>query len=108
MSDVSEALLRAILSTVARQAFSERALREIVMSRTSGQSQLAAYNMCDGTRTQSEVAKAQKIDPGSFSRTLSRWIEAGVVFRVPDGREVRLLHVYPLPMEAAGQKDKDK
>jgi len=108
MSELSDALLRALLSTVARQSFPERVLREIVSSRPAGQSQLAAYNMCDGTKTQSEIAKAHNIDPGSFSRTVARWIEAGIVFRIPDGREVKLLHIYPLPPETNAGREKGK
>lgn len=108
MSELSDTLLRAILTTVARQTFPEPALREIVLSRSAGQSQLAAYNLCDGTRSQSEIAKSQGIDPGSFSRTVARWADAGVVFRVADGRDLKLLHVYPLNTDVGGQKDRLK
>jgi hypothetical protein len=75
------------------------------MSRSSGQSQLHAFNMCDGTRTQGEIAKAQGLDPGNFSRTVSRWVEAGVVFKMPDNK---LLHVYPLVQDAAANKERMK
>lgn len=101
MTEQSDTLLRAILSTVARKTFSEGGLRDLVAPRGSGSSQLAAYNMCDGTKTQAEIGKAQKIDPGSFSRTVARWVDAGIVFRIPEGREVKLLHVYPLASESA-------
>jgi len=67
----------------------------------SGEKQLRAYNMCDGTKTQSEIAKATKLDPASFSRTVARWIEAGALFRMGSGRDTKLLHAYPLPADAA-------
>lgn len=86
-------LLRGIWSMTARQAFSVEALDEIV---GSGEKQRRAFNMCDGTKTQSEIVKATKIDPGNFSKTLARWIEAGIVLRLAEGRESKLLHVYPL------------
>lgn len=104
MSEQSEVLLRAILATVARKTFSESELRDLVAPRGSGSSQLAAYNMCDGTKTQSEIGKAQKIDPGSFSRTVARWVDAGIVFRIPEGRDVKLLHAYPLPPESPAKE----
>jgi hypothetical protein len=108
MSDATEALMRALLSTIARQTFPEKVLREIVVSRTSGESQLQAFNMCDGTKTQSQIAKAQGLDAGNFSRTVARWVEAGIVFRLRDGSDEKLLHVYPLPKEATPQKERSK
>lgn len=92
----TDQLLVAILQTVARSAFDDRKLREIVVSRGAGQSQLVAYNLCDGTRSQSEVAKAAGLDTGNFSRTVSRWIECGVMFKLGEGREAKLLHAYPV------------
>ncbi len=46
----SEVLLRALLSVAARQTFPEPQLAEIVL-RGSGEKQLRAFNMCDGTKT---------------------------------------------------------
>jgi len=87
-------LLRAILSMTARQAFSAESLSEIV---GAGDKQRLAFNMCDGSRSQGDIVKALKLDQGNFSKTLSRWIEAGIVIRLGEGRDTQLLHVYPLP-----------
>jgi hypothetical protein len=95
MSD-SESLLRAILSLAARQAFSVEALTEVV-TKGGGRKQLEAFNLCDGTKTQAEVVKVAKLDQGNFSKTVARWINSGVMFRLGEGRETRLLHAYPLP-----------
>jgi hypothetical protein len=103
MPDVNEVLLRAILSMTARQAFSVSSHSEIVLKGSRGK-QLRAYNMCDGTKTQNEVAKATKLDPASFSRTVARWIEAGVLFRTGSGRDTKLLHAYPLPADAEKER----
>jgi hypothetical protein len=91
-----EAYLRAILATVARQTFPPGKILEI-MGPNSGEKQLRAFNMCDGTRTQGEIAKELGLDPGNFSKSLGRWIDGGIVVRVGEGREVRPVHVYPLP-----------
>ena len=95
MPNTIEALMRALLSVTARQAFEMEKLREIVTG-SAGAKQLRAFNLCDGTRRQAEIAKELKIDQGNFSRTVGRWIDAGVVFRLGDGRDATLLHVYPL------------
>lgn len=94
MTDDNAVLLRAILNVTARQTFSAATLAEIV---GAGEKQHRAFNLCDGTRTQGEVAKAAKIEKGSFSRSVSRWEDSGIVIRLGEGRETKLLHVYPLP-----------
>jgi DNA-binding Lrp family transcriptional regulator len=89
-----DAYLRAILATVARHAFP---VEEIVRIVGAGEKQLRAFNMCDGTRTQAQIAKELGLDQGNFSKTLGRWIDEGVVIRVPVQNETRPVHVYPLP-----------
>lgn len=108
MTSNHEALLRAILGVLARQAFSPDRLGQVVLGKSSGEKQLRAFNMCDGTRTQSEIAKTLNLDSGNFSRTVSRWVDAGVVFRLGEGRESRLLHVYPLSQAATKTKEREK
>lgn len=103
MATLAEDLLRAILQTVARQTFPEERLRELVIPRNAGKNQLQAFNSCDGSKTQGEIAKAHGLDAGNFSRTMARWVDAGVVFKLPDNK---LLHVYPLPLEKVAQKDR--
>ncbi len=88
-------LLRCAMQVVGRIAMRPEQIGEIVFVNANAK-QLKAYNLCDGTRTQSEVAKAAGLDNGNFSRTAMRWVEGGVLFRVGSGRESRLLHLYPL------------
>lgn len=105
MSINSEALLRAILGVTARQTFPVDRLTEIVLAKGTSKKQLRAYNMCDGTKMQGEIAKALKLDRGNFSRTVARWVDAGVVCRLGEGREAKLLHVYPLPEGATKSRE---
>src|SRR5688572_28202447 len=56
MNGNSEALLRAILTTTARQAFPVEKLSEIVL-KGGGDKQLQAFNLCDGTKSQGEIAR---------------------------------------------------
>lgn len=91
-----EAYLRAILATVARQTFPPDKILKI-MGPNASERHFKAFNLCDGTRTQADVAKEAGLDSGNFSKSLGRWVDAGVVIRIGEGREVRPLHVYPLP-----------
>ena len=109
MSEVTDELLRHLISPVSRTVFDEERLRQIVGPPGTSAKQFVAYNLCDGTRTQGEVAKQAKIDAGNFSRTLARWVEAGVVFCIGEGRDANVRHVYPLPAQLAKtQKQKKK
>lgn len=90
--DTNESLLRAILATVARGTFSPSEVYKIVAPVGSGDKQLAAYNLCDGKTPQAEIGKKSKLDKGNLSRSIARWIDAGVVVRV--GAEQHPMHVY--------------
>jgi hypothetical protein len=91
-----EVYLRAILATVARQIFSPEKILEIMGAQAREQHR-KAYNMCDGTKTQSDVVKKLGIDHSNFSKTLARWVDAGICIRVGDGRDALPMHIYPLP-----------
>jgi hypothetical protein len=94
---IETTLLRALLSVTARQAVPPPKLSKMLAPQgAKSKKQLRAYSLCDGTRTQAEVAKALKLDQGNFSRTVGRWIDTGVLFRLGSGRDAKLLHLYPL------------
>lgn len=95
--------LRAILATVARQTFSPARIVEII---NAGEKQRRAFNLCDGSRTQAEIAKELGLDPGNFSKSVSRWVDEGIVIRVGEKREARPVHVYPLPEALIKKEDK--
>src|SRR5205807_10520697 len=61
-----------------------------------GSRQIKAFNLCDGSRSQSEIASQSGIAQGNLSRTLARWISAGIIYEVGDSRDTKLLHVYPI------------
>lgn len=84
-------LMRILIQVVARATFPIASVRDVVGNKPA---YVRAFNLCDGTRSQSEIVKETGIDRGNFSRTLQRWTDAGVVFRVGEG-DATLLHVYP-------------
>jgi DNA-binding HxlR family transcriptional regulator len=92
--DTADSLLRAILATVARRTFPTADIYKIVAPVAGSDKQLAAYNLCDGETPQAEIGKRAKLDKGNLSRSISRWIEAGIVVRV--GEDQYPMHVYPL------------
>lgn len=90
--ETQETYLRAILATVARQTFSPSFILESI----PGEKQRQAFNLCDGTRSQTDIQKELGLDKGSFSKTLSRWVDLGIAIRVGIGREMKPMHVYPI------------
>jgi hypothetical protein len=62
-----------------------------------GEKQHRAFNLCDGEKTQAEIAKELGLDPGNFSRTITRWVDEGIAIRAGKKGDIRPLHVYPLP-----------
>ena len=92
-----EVLLRAILAVVARQTFPPRELCAIVAPKSGMQKQIQAFNLCDGSRTQGEIAKAMGFDSGNFSKSVKRWIDAGVMTKVISDGVEKPIHVYPIP-----------
>ena len=94
MSSETVSLLRALVHILGRSIYDEDSIKEIVG--TNSKKLLNAYNLCDGTRTQQEVVKGAKLDPGNFSRTLVRWIQKGIVHRIDSGDRITLLHVFPI------------
>jgi hypothetical protein len=104
MNTETNTLLRAILGMTARQAISVDDLLQIVAPKAGGEAQIEAYNKCDGSRSQGEIAKEVGLDSGNFSRTVSRWVDAGIVMKLGDSREPILLHIYPIPKDRIGKE----
>ena len=93
--NTTDALLKGILAAVGRSAFPPEVLRKIVAPTTGSAKQVMAYNLCNGETPQAEIGKRAKLDRGNLSRTITKWVEAGIVIRV--GAEEHPLHLYPLP-----------
>jgi DNA-binding MarR family transcriptional regulator len=92
--NTTDVLLKGILAAVGRTAFPPDKLYKIVAPTAGSAKQVLAYNMCDGETPQAEISKHAKLDKGSLSKTISKWVESGVVIRV--GADDHPLHIYPL------------
>lgn len=80
---------------------------EVTQILGTGAKQIQAYNLCDGSLTLTSVAKKTGLDAGNLSRSIDRWVKSGVMFRFEEGKEVCLLHIYPIQAGAtAGGKMK--
>ena len=92
--NTTDALLKGILATVGRTAFPPEDLYKIVAPTVGSGKQVLAYNLCDGETPQAEIGKKAKLDRGNLSRSIAKWVEAGVMIRV--GADDLPLHLYPL------------
>lgn len=100
-TNTTEQLLRVLIGVVGRVAVPEDRLRAVVRSSPkSADKYAAAYNLCDGTRGVSEIARIVGLDQGNLSRVIIRWVDAGIAFRIgDDGRPV---HLYRLGTAITG------
>lgn len=104
LMSIEATYLKAILATVARQAFPPDRLAELVTSHVGGEKQIAAFNLCDGTKSQSQIADSVGLDKSNFSKSINRWVELGIAVKIEEGGEVRPVHVYPLARDQRGRK----
>ncbi len=93
---ITNQLLRILISIMGRQTIPEAKVRKLVFSRNDASKYIAAYNLCDGTRSQAEIARVAKLDKGNFGRAASRWLQHGILFPLEIEGATRLMHVYPL------------
>ena len=100
----TDELLRCLVHIIGRAAMPIETVYNIV---GRGAKQIEAFNICDGTQTQSQISKRTGIDQGNLSRTVAKWVENGIAFWVGEGKDARLLHIYPVPTtEKAKTKNK--
>lgn len=93
---VTDALLKGILATVGRATFPPDTLHKIIAPTVGSAKQVQAYNLCDGETPQAEIARRAKLDKGNLSKTITKWVEAGVVIRVgPEGHPLGLYKLLP-------------
>lgn len=93
------ALLRALLTTTGRAVFSVKEIYDLVSPTGSAPKQVQAFNLADGSRTQAQIVKETRIGKGTMSKKVTAWIEAGVMFRIGDDGDPKLLHIYAIPPE---------
>ena len=92
----TDELLRVLIAVTGRVAVPEARLRAIVGGPGKASDKyLSAYNLCDGSRGLREIARLTGLDAGNMSRAVSRWVDAGVVFKLGD--DARPVHLYRLP-----------
>lgn len=103
MDSETRSLLRALFAINSRIAFKEFEVRAIVAPTKSQIKQIRAFNACNGSSTQGEIARRLKLDHGNFSRTVKRWTDLGIVHRIHVDGEDRLLHVFPISESSATQ-----
>lgn len=96
----TDELLRALLATAGRVAVPPDLLRTTI-SPSGAPKYIHAYNLCDGTRAAADIARLAQLDLSNLSKVVTRWVDAGVLFKV--GEVPNLLHLYRLPGGASGE-----
>jgi hypothetical protein len=94
----TDELLKILVAIGGRIVTPPEELREIVSPRGAGK-YVDAYNLCDGTRGIAEVARAVGIDKSNLNKSVNRWVDEGVLFKIGDARNFTLLHMYRLNTE---------
>lgn len=79
-----EHLLESLIKVIGRVAIPTEKVIEIV---NTSPKLVKAFNLCDGTATQVEIAKKCGVDPGNFNRAISRWISSGIAFWIGSGKK---------------------
>ena len=87
-------LLECLIHVIGRMAIPMKQVSDVV---GTSPKYLKAFNLCDGSKTQQEIAKKLKLDPGNLSKACARWVENGVAFSMGEGKDARLIHIYPIP-----------
>jgi hypothetical protein len=93
IAERSEYLLRCVVHIIGRATMPVDTVYKLV---GRGAKQIEAFNLCDGSRAQSEVSKKTGINQGNLSRTFDKWVENGIAFWIGEGKEARLMHIYPI------------
>jgi hypothetical protein len=102
----TEELLTKLLQVAEDQLRWQRAtglpqVRETVYSALSKTQQRRAYELCDGTRTNRQVAAAVRASEATLSRWASGWRDLGIAYETPEGKTRHLLSLdaLDLPVE---------
>jgi len=96
MSDNTDFYLKMIMQLIARQTFSASDVAAHVCPTKKSTKSLKAYNLCDGTRSQAEIGKVCGIDRANCQKMIKRWELEGLILRVPHGKELHPLHIFPI------------
>jgi hypothetical protein len=100
MNELADDLLRCLVHIVGRASMPTETVFELV---GRGKKQIEAFNLCDGTLSQLEISKRTRINQGNLSRTFDRWVKNGIAFWIGEGKEAKLMHIYPIPNGRKGK-----
>lgn len=83
-----------IISLLGRMAFRQDELKKLVIKGSKKPAAIIkAYNMCNGTRTITEIANHVGITPSAMTQAVDRWEKNGIIFKAKKGNEVLPLKV---------------
>ena len=78
-----------MISLLGRMAFPNDMLKEIIRKGSKKPDEmLAAYNLCDGKTTITDIAKRAEIAQPSLSVAIDKWEQEGIITKIGAGAEV--------------------
>lgn len=78
-----------MISLLGRIAFPNDSLKNMVQKGSKKPNEiLAAYNLCDGETTITEIARRANIAQQSLSAAIDKWEQAGIIVKKVVGAEV--------------------
>jgi hypothetical protein len=99
-------LLKMLINITARSVFHEDTVKQLVAPTTASDKYFIAYNLCDGTRSQAEIARMAGLDAHNLSKAINRWIQHGIMYKVGSA-ESKPLHIYPLASNVRKKQQSD-
>lgn len=96
MTENTDFYLKMIMQLIARQTFSAKEVAEHVCPTKKSAKSLKAYNLCDGSKSQTEIGTLSGIDRANCRKMIKRWELEGLILRVPHGQELHPLHIFPI------------
>jgi len=98
---MNDDLLRCLSHLIGRVAIPATEVRSII---GPGKNRIKAFNLFDGTQTIQDVVHKTDINQGNLSTAAASWVEHGIAFWIGEGRDARLLHIYPIPEKELRRK----
>ncbi|MGH2684887.1 MAG: hypothetical protein ACRDJP_05400 [Actinomycetota bacterium] len=89
-------LARVLVHVLARGPVAEDYIRGVVAPRGTERRWIQAYNLCDGTRTDAQIAEAVGLDQDALGRAIDRWQSVGIIFPIQSNGATQMLHLYPI------------
>ncbi len=100
---------KAIISLLARIAFKEKGIIEIVIyKKRNPRGYINVYNALDGNKTVTDLAKIAKVDQSTMTPILQDWEASGIILNMADNNKPKHIGLMHLSEYKTGANRNDK